>query len=98
MEQNITSPDELLRLLYQFNTLTIFQIVRLLGKEKSINNIRSKAKRLIDLGLVETQYLARAAKGGRSPLCYSISARGCKYLGVSDMQKIKGMLPMHHLL
>ena len=100
MLHSVTTADDLLKLLSQFQYLTIFQLVRLLGKETTINNIRSKVKRLVDDGLVDTQFLPRTSQSGKTPIVYALSQKGIKYQetqGISS-QKIKGILPLHHLL
>src|SRR5215469_1639169 len=72
--------QELLVLLYQFYYLTIYQIVRILQKETVINYIRSKMKNLVDLGLAETQCLPRITQAGKTPLVYSLSTKGMRFL------------------
>ena len=100
MQNSVTTEGELLQLVHQFQALTVFQIVRILGKETTINNIRSKLKRLVDSGLLETQFLPRTSLGGRSPIVYSLSNKGMRLLGDEHtaQQKLKGMLPLQHLL
>lgn len=104
MYASVTTPDDLLLLLHRFRSLTIFQITRLLQKERSINNIRSKMKRLVDNGLVDVQFLPRTSPSGSTPMVYSLSSRGTKYVegphasAPSAGQKIRGVLPLQHLL
>ncbi|SRR6266487_304096 len=104
MYGSVTTPDDLLLLLHRFQALTIFQIVRLIRKETSINNVRSKLKRLVDNGFVETQYLPRTTPSGSTPMMYSLSSKGTKYIqgtgGVAAGigQKTRGVLPLQHLL
>ncbi len=72
--------QELLILLYQFHYLKIQQIVKLLQKETVINYVRSKMRKLINMGFVETQFLPRTTQAGRTPMIYSLSAKGTRFL------------------
>jgi Replication-relaxation len=79
-----TTPDDLLLLLRQFHYLSIRQITRLLGKETSSNNIRSKMKKLVAAGLVEVTSLPRSQAGGTMPFVYSLSKKGLRTLSEAE--------------
>ena len=66
MQGTVTTPDDLLVLLQRFRSLTIFQIVRVLGKQHSINNIRSKMKRLVELYTKALEQYAKNPKAAQS--------------------------------
>ena len=103
MQGSATTPDDLIVLLRRFQILTIYQITSLLQKQSSINNIRSKMKRLVDSGLVDFQFLPRTTPSGSTPMVYSLSSKGLKYVEemgatIHAPQRIKKMLPLQHLL
>src|SRR6266566_506012 len=104
MYGSVTTRDDLLALLHRFQALTIFQITRLLQKQSSINNIRSKMKGLVNDGLVEVQFLPHTTPSGSTPMVYALSSKGVRYiegsctLASTNGQKIRGILPLRHLI
>ncbi len=80
MQYTVTTPTDLLLLLREYQALTIFQIVKLLNKEKTITNIRPKLNTLKNQGLITIQRLPRLEPVGSSPFCYSLSREGYRTL------------------
>jgi hypothetical protein len=80
MQYTVTTPTDLLLLLREYQALTIFQIVKLLDKEKTITNIRPKLHTLAKNGLVAIQRLPRSNPFGSSPFCYSLTSQGIRAL------------------
>jgi hypothetical protein len=80
MQYTVTTPTDLLLLLREYQALTIFQIVKLLDKEKTITNIRPKLHSLAKNGLVTIQRLPRSLPFGSSPFCYSLTSQGIRAL------------------
>ncbi len=77
------SDDELLGILSLYHYLQVSQIARLLQREKSINAIRARLKKLVEeSGLAETVTLPRVnpSGGGKNPFLYTLSIAGMKYL------------------
>lgn len=64
--------DEQLQAIYsQYGYLTVAMLSKLL--KKSENTVRNKLKRLVDLGLLETQSVPRTTPSGKTPLVYSLA-------------------------
>ncbi len=69
--------DDLLTVLYHFHYLTLSQVVKLLGRESSINHVRNKLNNLKDDGMVDSTTLARATSG-KPPIVYFFSHSAMK--------------------
>ncbi len=86
-------------LLHQYQYLTITQIVKLLGKESTVNNIRAKLKRLVDDKLVETQGLHDGKHiAGRLAYVYSLTRKGVRSLSDSGETAKKSGVAVEHTL
>lgn len=83
----LTFDDDYLMLLYHFHFLTMKQIVRLLGRETSINNERRKIASLVKKGLIAASPLGNV-KAGHPTLVYALSPKGIKFL-----EEEKGLTP-----
>ncbi len=70
---------DILKALYHFHYATLSQLCILLGREKSVNYVRSKLKKCVEDGLVETMTLAHSA-AGKPPTVFYLSPKGLKYL------------------
>lgn len=70
---------DILSCLYHFHYLTLHQIATLLQKEKSINYLREKLKKLITQEMVESMLLARTTSG-KPPTVYTLTTTGAKHL------------------
>src|SRR6266436_6149768 len=81
---------DLLVALYHFHYLTLSQIVKLLDREKNINHVRTKLKKLVEDDLIETTTLARASSG-KPPTVYFLTAKGIKR--VADTSGVPARLP-----
>ena len=76
----VTTPTDLLLLLREYQAVTIFQIGKILDKEKTRTNILEKLQKLEKQGLVTTQRLPRLEPVGSSPYCYSLTREGHRVL------------------
>ena len=70
---------DILNALYHFHYVKLSQLCTLLGREKSVNYVRSKLKKCVEDDLVETMTLARSS-AGKPPTVFYLSPKGLKYL------------------
>ena len=80
MHYSVTTSTDLLMLLREYQALTIYQIVKILDKEKTRTNILEKLQKLENQGLDTTQRLPRLEPVGSSPYCYSLTREGHRVL------------------
>jgi hypothetical protein len=71
--------EELLLLMSQYHYMTVSQVARVLQKESSINNIRTKLNKLKDMELLETVSLSHKGTG-KPPTIFTLSNKGMKKL------------------
>ena len=81
---------DILMALYHFHYLTLSQVVRLLGRESSINHVRSKLKKLVEEECVESMTLARST-AGKPPTVYTLSNKAWRQ--VSDEKGLPQTIP-----
>jgi hypothetical protein len=100
LDYTVTTPEDLLQLLLTHQYLTIKQIVKLLGKQSTVTNIREHINDwLIAQGLVEAETLPRKGRRGSSPYVYSLTRKGHKLFSEEDTQVgKKSVVALSHTL